>query len=92
MIFVLPHGEIPFDAFVLGEVGDGELDLLSVEPVDGDIDRLGGVEVGHAGERSDEVIDAGTGGRVKLHKLAGIGEDVADTVEDHAKESGRTPT
>ena len=40
MTFVPPHGEPSVDAFILGEVGDGQLNLLSVEPVDGDIGRL----------------------------------------------------
>ena len=74
---------VPSDsAFVLGVVGDGELDLLSVESVDGDVGRRGGVEGRHAGERCDEVIDGGTGGWVKLHPLAGIGEDVGHREED----------
>lgn len=83
--WILEQSEPSLSAFVFGEVGDGELDLLSVEPVDGDVGRRGGVEGRHAGERCDEVIDGGTGGWVDLHPLAGIGEDVGHRAEDCAE-------
>ena len=84
--WLLEQAEPALYAFVLGVVGDGELDLLSVESVDGDVGRHGGVEGGHAGERGDQVIDGGTWGWVDLHPLAGIGEDVGHRKEDRAED------
>ena len=52
---VLPQGEpLAVAAFVLGEVGNGELDLLSFESVDGGVFDRGGVDAGMFGQCGGE--------------------------------------
>ena len=62
-------------------VGDGELDLLSGVPVDGDVDRCGGGEFGQVRPRLDEVINGRTNRRVDLLPLAPVGVEISYLIE-----------